>query len=228
MANYTGHQAGCRPDALKNRSFVIGLESPDLLKKYAKNGIDYAREKYEQIKTSDMPDFSELEVRVQQKERAGSSEGLHFGLSSCPDIMACWNSFSEEQKNHPYYRGYFWHVLQDLVTYAKQDIDAKFQKVLDENEGNPNIVEIKKAEVKKLHADWDKVNRPIMDTYPDVTITPEVKELGVVQFTEGSLVYIDWVELKKTFDWLRTFDPLNGNMEEIIATVMTEIKNVML
>lgn len=46
----------------------------------------------------------------------------------------------------------------------------------------------------------------------------------VVQFiNEGELVYVDWSILKETIEYLRTFDPLNGNMDAIIKTVLTNI-----
>ena len=128
------------------------------------------------------------------------------------------------QKANPFYRGYVWHLLTDAIMYGRLDIDAKFQKVLDENQGHLDIGELKKGEVKKLHADWDKTNARVRDTYPEVSLPDEVKELGVVQFiTEGDLVYVDWSLLKETIDYLRTFDPLNGDMESIIENVLNSI-----
>lgn len=226
MPGYYVHFATCRRDSLKNRSFVLGVEAPDILKKYVKvcDGIQGAHDKYDSLRTNEMPEFCELQPRVLQKERADSNEGLHYGLSSNPDVRACWLNLSEEQKTNPFYRGYVWHLLTDALIYARLNIDAKFQEFLEKNEGNPNIDDLRKTEVKKLHADWDKTNALIRDTYPDITLPDEVKELGVVQFIdEGNLVYVDWHVLKDTIDYLKVFDPLNGNMDCIIENVLENI-----
>ncbi len=226
MPGYYVHFATCGNDTLKNRSFVLGVEAPDILKKHVKvcGGIDGARVKYESIRTDDAPDYCKLENRIQQKECYGSTDGLHYGLSSSPNVKAFWYSLSESQKNNPFYRGYAWHLLTDAITYGRLNIDAKFQKFLEANRGVPNIEELKKNEVKKLHADWDKTNARIRDTYPEVSLPDEVKELGVVQFiNDGEPVYVDWYLLRDTIEYLRTFDPIHGNMDVIIETVMNNI-----
>ena len=85
----------------------------------------------------------------------------------------------------------------------------------------PDLEEIKRREVKKLHADWDGINERIRNAYPDVIFPQEIQELDVVKFIEKHpLDYVDWEALKQTIDFLRTFDPLKGNMEEIIRQVM--------
>ena len=171
-----------------------------------------------------MPEYSELQSRILQKERADSNEGLHYGFSSKPVIMTCWSGLSEKQKTNPFYRGYVWHLLTDAIMYGRLNIDVKFMKVLQENEGNPNLEEVKMRERQKLHDDWDKTNALVRKNYPEVTLTEEVKELGVVKFiTEGELVYVDWNLLKGTIDYLRKFDPLNGDMDFIIKEVMESI-----
>lgn len=226
MPGYYVHFATCGKDSLKNRSFVLGVEAPDILKKYVKiyGGIQGTHDKYDSLRTNEMPNFAELQPRVLQKERADSNEGLHYGLSSNPDVWACWLNLSEEQKINPFYRGYVWHLLTDVLIYARLNIDAKFQEFLKKNEGNPDIEELRKVEVKKLHADWDKTNALIRDTYPDITLPDEVKELGVVQFIdEGNLVYVDWHILKETIDYLKNFDPLNGDMYCIIENILKNI-----
>lgn len=226
MPGYYLHHAACDEEALKNRSFVLGVEAPDILKKHVKvyGGIEGARSKYESLRTADMPEYHELEVRVQQKERHGSTDGLHYGVSSSPDVKAFWNGLSEDQKSNPFYRGYAWHLLTDAIMYGRLNIDAKFQKFLEANQGNPNIEELKKCEKKKLHADWDKTNARVRDTYVGISLPDEVKELGVVQFiTVGELVYVDWEVVEDTIDYLRTFDPLSGDMDEIIEKVMNGI-----
>ena len=226
MPGYYLHFAACGGDSLKNRSFVLGVEAPDILKKHVKvcGGIEAAHAKYDSIRTSEMPEYTELQSRILQKERADSNEGLHYGLSSKPDIRACWSGLSETQKANPFYRGYVWHLITDAIMYGRLNIDAKFMKVLQENKGNPNLEEVKMNEREKLHADWDKTNALVRDTYPEVTLPDEVKELGVVQFIEeGELVYVDWHILKDTIDYLRTFNPLGGDMNSIIEDVLGSI-----
>lgn len=95
---------------------------------------------------------------------------------------------------------------------------------MDENQGKSNIEEIMNREVKKLHTDWDKTNALVRDTYPEVSLPDEVKELGVVKFiNDGELVYVDWPLLKETIDYLRTFDPIDGDMDNIIESVLKNI-----
>lgn len=226
MPGYYLHLAACGGDSLKNRSFVLGVEAPDILKKHVKvcGGIDAAHAKYDLLRTSEMPEYCELQARILQKERADSNEGLHYGLSSKPDIRACWSGLSETQKVNPFYRGYVWHLITDAIVYRRLNIDAKFMKVLQENKENPNMEEVKMNERKKLHADWDKTNALVRDTYPEVTLPDEVKELGVVQFIEKrELIYVDWHILKDTIDYLRTFNPLGGDMDSIIEDVLGSI-----
>lgn len=225
MPGYYLHFAACGGHSLENRSFVLGVEAPDILKKHVKvYGIERARSKYEALRTNDMPDYNELKSRILQKERYGSTDGLHYGWSSSPDVKACWNGLSGHQKSSPFYRGYVWHLLTDEIMYGRLNIDAKFQKFLEANQDKPNIQELQKGEVKKLHNDWDKTNARVRDTYPEVSIPDEIKELGVVQFiNEGELVYVDWSVLKDTIDYLREFDPINGNMDAIIEEVMDSI-----
>lgn len=226
MPGYYLHLAACGGNSLTNRSFVLGVEAPDILKKHVKifGGLEGARKKYESIRTSDMPGYHEFEERIKQKERHGSTEGLHYGPSSLPDVKKCWNGFSEEQKNNPFYRGYIWHLLTDLIMYKRLDIDGKTQKFFEENKGKPNIEELKKREVEKLHADWDKTNARVREEYPEVFLPEEIRELGVVQFiTEGDLVYVNWPLLKDTIDYLRTFDPIAGDMDSIIEEIINNI-----
>lgn len=225
MPGYMLHFSACNGEALKNRSFVVGVEAPDLLKKHFKvcGGIDGARAKYDTLKTTDMPDYSELEERVQQKERKGSTEGLHYGLSSSPDVRLFWKGLSSEQQKMLFYRGYAWHLLTDAIMYARLDIDSKFQKAL-EAWGEQNQEEFINNERQKLHDDWNKTNALVRDTYKGIDLPAEVEELGVVKFIdEGELVYVDWNILKGTIDCLRTFDPINGDMDEMIEAVLGNI-----
>ena len=225
MPGYMLHFAACNEEALKNRSFVVGVEAPDILKKHFKvcGGIDGARAKYDILKTTDMPDYSELEERVQQKERKGSTEGLHYGLSSSPDVRLFWKGLSPEQQKMLFYRGYAWHLLTDAIMYARLDIDSKFKKAL-EAWGEQNQEEFINNERQKLHDDWNKTNALVRDTYKGIDLPAEVEELGVVKFIdEGELVYVDWNILKGTIDYLRTFDPINGDMDEIIEAILANI-----
>lgn len=225
MPGYYVHLSSCRPETRKNLSFIRGVEAPDILKKYLKlYGLSGAREKYNSVlKTEDMPDFKKLEDRIQQKEAMGAGTGLHYGLSSKPDIRLYWNSLSAEEQSLPFYRGYGWHLLTDYKIYQVLDIDAKFAEFMEANKdkSQEEMAELKKQEVKKLHSDWNKTNQKIKETYPGVILTPEVEELGVVQFIkEGPLFYVDWDVLKQTIGYLRTFDPLYGDMNAIITELI--------
>ena len=128
------------------------------------------------------------------------------------------------KKANPFYRGYVWHLLTDKLIYSKLNIDEKFHNVLEKKE-HVDIDELRKEEVKKLHSDWDKTNALVRDTYPEVALTDEVKELGVVQFASGELVYVSWEVLKDTIEYLRSFNPINGDMDFIIEEVLNNIKN---
>lgn len=220
MPGYYLHLAACGGNLLKNRSFVLGVEAPDILKKHLKDAggdIKKARSKYDSLCTGDMPDYSDFEVRVQQKEVRGKLDGMHYGKSSSTNVRAFWSQLSVEQRNASFYRGYAWHLLTDTIMYAKLDIDARFAKVLGDKLYDE---ELRWKEVEKLHLDWDKTNTLVRMTYPDVTLTPEVEELNVVGFEEGELVYVDWHILKETIDFLRTFDPLCGDMDAIIEEIL--------
>lgn len=215
MPGYYLHLAACKGDSLKNRSFILGVEAPDILKKHVKvcGGIEGAHAKYDSLRTKDMPDYNELLPLIMGNDK----KGLHFGPSSNPDVMACWSGLSEEQKANPFYRGYVWHLLTDALMYARLHIDEKFMKVC-QNGGSPE------QERQILHRDWDKTNALVRDTYPEIILPEEIQELGVVQFIEeGDLVYVDWQILKSTIEYLRTFDPLNGNMDSIIKDVLSNI-----
>ena len=108
--------------------------------------------------------------------------------------------------------------------YGRLNIDAKFQKCFDENQGKTNIEELMKEQVKTLHSDWDKTNALVRDTYPEVSLPDEVQELGVVKFiNDGELVYVNWPLLKENIDYLRTFNPLGGDMDNIIESVLNNI-----
>lgn len=226
MPGYYLHLAACKESSLENRSFVLGVEAPDMLKKHVKfcGGIEAARTKYESLRTSEMPEYGELQPRILQKENAENNDGLHYGFSSNPDIKECWSGLSETQKANPFYKGYVWHLLTDAIMYGRLDIETKLKKVLQDHQESSDIDELYKAERQKLHDDWNKTNALVRETYPEVTLTEEVKELGVVKFiTEGELVYVDWDLLRDTIDYLRNFDPLNGDMDSIIKEVMESI-----
>ena len=113
MPGYLIHLASCQTKLLKNRSFVLGVEAPDLLKKYYKmtKDINEVQKKYETLKTEDMPDFERLSKRIKQQESKHSDSGLHFGSISKPNIEACMEDLTEEEKQNPFWKGYLWHLL---------------------------------------------------------------------------------------------------------------------
>ena len=75
-----------------------------------------------------------------------------------------------------------------------------------------------------MHDDWDRTNAYVRDTYPEVLLTDEIKELNLVKFVKEKTIFIDWNVLKENIDYLRGFDPLNGNMDDIIEEILNQIK----
>lgn len=228
MPGYYLHLSACNPEALKNRSFVLGVEAPDILKAHVKlYGADGAREKYNSLKVEGMPEYCRFAVRAQQKEKSGTKGGFHYGVSSQPDVWAFWNSLTDEEKNNPFYKGYLWHLLTDILMYARLDIDTKYAVVLGSIKDHPDIKAFHEGEIKKLHADWDKTNAKVRATYPDVQLTPEVEELGVVQFIEDDhLDYVDWEIVKSTIDYLRELNPMEYDTSAIEVFINNTLEYV--
>ena len=224
MGGYNFH----RSTASGNLSpeFIAGLFAPDIMKKWYKIwGLDGAYKKYNMIRTDKMPEFEEFSERVQQQEVCGKADGMHYGKSSLPNIMAFWNGLTKKQRENAFYKGYVWHLLGDALMYKRLDIDAKFLEFKKANKDKPNFEALRKAEVEKLHDDWDKTNVLIRDSYPDVVLPDWVTELGVVKYlTKGTLVYVNWSVLKDTIDYLRQFNPMSDDMENIIETVIKKIQ----
>ena len=207
------HFASCNPKCLKNRSFVCGVETPDLLKKYySLYGINGAKEKYNEIKQIDMPSFDVFKERIVQKENKDSSVGMHYGTSSNPNISLFWNSLSMEEKKNPFYIGYLWHLLTDLYMYKNLDIKNKLSK--------KGI----SFDLNTLHRDWDKTNSKIRDAYNNVKLPKEIKDLNIVGFIDNEDTnYIKWDELKKLIDNLRKYNPLENNIDDIIKTLTKKV-----
>lgn len=223
MPGYYVHLAASNQKTRQNRSFVCGVETPDLLKKYLKlYGLDGSREKYNSIKTVEMPDFSYFELRVQQHENNLSSNGMHYGWSSNPNVKCYWDSLTKSEKQNPFYIGYLWHLLTDLFMYKYLNIESKLSGFAEQHKDDKNISELIKIEYKKLHGDWDKTNAKIRSTYPDVILTPEVLELDVVKFiNDDQLAYVDWNIIKSITDYMRTINPLDQDINRIIDEIIS-------
>ena len=117
-----------------------------------------------------------------------------------------------------------WHLLTDIVVYTNLDIHSKFELVLQEYVGQKNLDELKKDELDKLHLDWDKTNSKLIKTYPEVCLTDEVEELGIVKFIDSDkLFYVDWNVIKEAIDYLRSFNPLDDNINQIICDILSSI-----
>lgn len=221
MPGYYIHYAACKPEARENLTFLRGVEAPDILKKHFRvYGEDGAREKYNSMKTPEMPDYEVLVNRIVQKEKIGSFEGLHYGVSSQPGVWEFWKDLSKEDKTNAFYKGYFWHLLTDLLIYNLLNIDEKFKCVIEQNNGSMDIDELRKIETQKLHDDWDRLNARVHDRYPDVVLSPEVDELGVVNFIEGGkFVYVEPQKIFKAISILRNFDPLTTEFRTVGVAV---------
>ncbi len=226
MPGYYIHLASCNTEALSNRRFVLGVEAPDLLKKYYKTygEVEKVFAKYESLLLYRFPDLIRLKQRILQKEKSGCTDGLHYGLSSTPNVIAFWCSLNKNEKIDPFWRGYAWHLLTDAIMYGRLNIDDKFRKALEINKDAPNIEQLKIIEVNRLHEDWDRTNAKVRNTYPEVTLPKEIEELSIVKFIEeGDLVYVDWHIVKSTIEYLRSFDQMYGNMDSIIVEVLNNI-----
>ena len=207
MPGYYVHLASSNPKARRDISFVKGVEMPDLLKTYYKlYGLDKTREKYNEIKTPDMPDFSFFERRVQEKDLPSYENGMHYGPSANPNVRLFWNSLTEEEKQNPFYRGYLWHLITDL--YTKQvlgiydDIDSDL-----------------------LHQDWDRLNIYIKDFYPSVKLPREIEELHRITYKDDNIFnYVDPINMKEIIDYLSSFDILNGDVDAIIDEIVEKAK----
>lgn len=223
MPGYYVHLAGSNPKARNNRSFTIGVETPDLLKEYLNlYGLAGAREKYNTIKTNTMPDFSRFEERVQQIENKMDNSGMHYGESSNPDIWAYWSSLTTDEKRKPFFIGYLWHLLEDISIYKYLTIKEKLNQASEKNKIFPNYEELMRLELDTIHKDWDKTNGIVKRTYPDVILPPEIDELGVVKIIEDDKTkYVDWNIIKPLIDYFRFINPLETDMEETISEVMS-------
>ena len=87
MPGYYAHLATVNPVVSKNRSFIYGVEMPDLLKDYYYlYGFDYTKEKYNSIQTIDMPNFSLFEELDVYCEKSTSSSIILTSISGLYSI----------------------------------------------------------------------------------------------------------------------------------------------
>lgn len=227
MPGYYVHLAASNKTLRKNRSFVCGVEIPDLLKYYVKTyTLAEAKKKYDKIKTEDMPDFSFFEERVQQKEISNSNCGMHYGLSSNPDIFSFWNGLTNKQKQNPFFIGYLWHLLTDLLMYRHLNIDSIFNDLKKLHSNDDNLSELINIERDKIHSDWDKINVKLRKNYSDVVIPEEIQELGIIKYIDGKTYYVDWNIIQELIDFMQKFDPINQDIDIIIEEVMNFLPNI--
>lgn len=227
MPGYVIHLASINNNNRNKRDFVLGVEAPDILKKHLKiyTTLEAARDKYNSLKVGDMPEYSTLVARIQQKEDIGSDTGLHYGVSSNPNIELYWNSLIEREKNSNFYRGYLLHLLTDKIVYKALDLDNKFKKMIESYSGD-DLENYKKTLVKSLHTDWDKTNTILKNKY-NTELTPEVEELGVVGFNSSTdLVFIDINTLINCIDKLRNIDILSCSIKELDKLCNTSYNSI--
>lgn len=219
MPGYYIHLAVCNNEALKERAFVLGVEAPDMLKKHLKLfGKEEALKKYETLKVDCMPDYEKIKTRIYQKEFRDRTDGLHYGVSSNPNIKEYWNSLSHKEKSNPFYIGYLWHLITDKLIYKELDLDMKFRCALNNYSGD-NIEEFKKIRKENLHKDWDKTNELIRLKYK-VDLTAEIRELNVVGFNKDAyLTYVDYDLICKVIDRLRKINPLKYDLDTFLNTI---------
>ena len=231
MHSYFQYWASACPEAKQVRAFVIGLEIPDLLKDYRKKykiGLAEANAVYEalQKETDGLPDFSKyFSERLMQKERLGSSFGMHFGKKLCPNVKAFWNWVPDSEKANPFWRGYLWHLISDRVINPRLNINQKI-KTLSETKkiSQKELGTFMQEEVTPiLEKDLHKVNILLSDAYSDVQMTPEVEELGITlhAYPDMELSFIDWNVFIQSIDWLRSYDPLASNIDDTIEEILS-------
>ena len=231
MHSYFPYWASACPEAKQVRAFVIGLEIPDLLKDYRKkykNGLAEANAEYSilQEETDGLPDFSKyFSERLMQKERLGSSFGMHFGKKLCPNVKAFWNWVPDSQKANPFWRGYLWHLISDRVINPRLNINKKI-KTLSETKkiSQKELGTFMQEEVTPiLEKDLHKVNILLSDAYSDVQMTPEVEELGITlhAYPDMELSFIDWNVFIQSVGWLRSYDPLAPNIDDTIEEILS-------
>lgn len=231
MHSYFPYWASACPEAKQVRAFVIGLEIPDLLKDYRKkykNGLAEANAEYSilQEETDGLPDFSKyFSERLMQKERLGSSFGMHFGKKLCPNVKAFWNWVPDSQKANPFWRGYLWHLISDRVINPRLNINQKI-KTLSETKkiSQKELGTFMQEEVTPiLEKDLHKVNILLSDAYSDVQMTPEVEELGITlhAYPDMELSFIDWNVFIQSVGWLRSYDPLAPNIDDTIEEILS-------
>lgn len=196
----------------KCQNYRRGVIAPDILKKWYKiscNDIEDVHKKYEQWKTPEMPDFNVFAERIQQKERMGSTDGLHYGESSSPDI-----GFFMEQPyvnmSQAFWMGYHDHLVTDKKVYQKLGIDRKFNKLWQEICTLPNAKELYQVEVRRLHDDWNILNKRYSEKYA-IVLPPEVEKLNVVKYKDGETVYINVQELDDVIEELRAEGSLKSS-----------------
>lgn len=231
MHSYFQYWASACPEAKQVRAFVIGLEIPDLLKDYRKkykNGLAEANAVYKtlQEETNGLPDFSKyFSERLMQKERLGSSFGMHFGKKSCPNVKAFWNWVLDSEKANPFWRGYLWHLISDCVINPRLNIDQKIKELSETQDISQNeLGNFMKQATRILGEDYYKVNALLSDTYNDVHMTPEVEQLGTnlqAHAPNMELSLIDWNVFIQSVGWLRSYDPLAPNIDDTIEEILS-------
>ena len=204
MPGYVIYLSASNYSELGYPGYLKGILAPDILKKWYKlfkGDMEAVRLKYEQWKTSEMPTFEVLAERLAQKEQEGSTAGLHYGLSSNPNIEAFLKD-PNVNINLAFWSGYHDHLYTDKRIYQTLKIDQKLNQKWEEIKNLPNAKEIYSHEIEVLHNDWDILNKRYSEKY-DITLPPEVFELNIVQFKEGKTVYVDAELLDKVIEELR-------------------------
>lgn len=203
MPGYVIHLAACNYAELGYPGYQKGILAPDILKEWykTKGSLEAVHLKYDQWKTTEMPEFELLAERINQKERLGSSEGLHYGLSTNPDIEA----FMQDPNVNisiAFWSGYHDHLYTAKKIYQALKIDQKFSEIWEEIKNLPNAKEIYRQEVEKLHNDWDVINKRYLKKY-NIVLPWEVFELDVVKFKDGETTYVDVQILDEVVEDLR-------------------------
>ena len=220
MPGYYIHLAACNPKARENNLFRIGVEVPDLLKTYYELGVNAARIKYNQLKIKGMPPFNYFLLRLNQKEVANKPLGMHYGLSSDPNVLVYWQNLTLDKQQNAFFQGYLWHLLTDLLIYTYLDWDTKLKLYTKYQLGT------KEQAISLLHQDWDKTNKKIQELYPNLTIPPEIAELNIIHFLPSQdLTFIDLDQIIKLINFLAQFNPIEEDINNIIPQILNKVED---
>lgn len=180
MPGYMIHDATGNTEKMLNLIYRKGLNAPDFFKKI--NSEEEFTEYFSGCDPKDIPSYEEFLIIKQD---------THFGYSSDPDIKK-FLSLEFVDINKPFWEGYLIHLIGDREIYKPENKCINWDKFIAEGSQKP-----------KLHEDWNIINKCIYDKF-GIPILSEILELGVVEYKDGTLSYVNLQNLLKVIEKVRT------------------------